>query len=73
MNSVHNHTKRVIRRITMVDVTKADLSTSLHAQSIQDPISFWQDAAKMISWVKAPTQISISSSLPAIVFKSVDF
>ncbi|QIR14067.1 propionyl-CoA synthetase [Shewanella aestuarii] len=34
-----------------------DLSQSLHAQSIQDPISFWQDAAKMISWDRVPTQI----------------
>ena len=41
-----------------------DVGKSLHEQSIEDPTTFWADAAKMITWDKEPKSILDDSNKP---------
>ncbi|MDO4681310.1 MAG: acetate--CoA ligase [Lautropia sp.] len=37
-------------------LTRAEYQTR-HAASLQDPVAFWGEAAKRLTWIKAPTQV----------------
>ncbi|WP_434928802.1 propionyl-CoA synthetase [Shewanella sp. HL-SH5] len=41
-----------------------DVGKSLHTQSIEDPTTFWAEAAKMITWDKEPKSILDDSNKP---------